>query len=157
MSKTILAPIARLIIFAHSSRFILIGPIRDLRAIRIVGLGILVIADDECDAAIQFADLVAIEQLSQAMPIARDQKCNWDLSSSKACQLNPEASARGVNACRNCNSSKSKSRSDHFDAHEKETQFRILVLVDVENIAAVRKQKFAIGAYRSVAIGGVQQ
>jgi hypothetical protein len=143
--------------FAHSSRFILIGPIRDLRAIRIVGLGILVIADDECDAAIQFADLVAIEQLSQAMPIARDEGATGSFAFLRiACQLSPVVSAGGVNVCRNCNLSRLVAERP-IDAHEKETQFRILVLVDVQNIAAVRKQKFAIVAYQSVAIGGVQQ
>lgn len=47
--------------------------------------GILVIADDECDAAVQLAGLVPIEQVNQAMVITRDQKCNWDLSPSKDC------------------------------------------------------------------------
>jgi hypothetical protein len=75
-----------------AARFILIGLIWHLRAIRIVGLGILVIADDECDAAIQFADLVAIEQLSQAMLITRDEGATGSFAFLRiACQLSPES------------------------------------------------------------------
>ena len=44
-----------------------------------------------------------------------------------------------------------------IDPHEEEAQLCVLVLVGVQNIAAVREQKIRDGGYQSLAIGGVQQ
>jgi hypothetical protein len=117
-----------------------------------------VIADDECDAAVQLAGLVPIEQVNQAMVIARDQKCNWDLSPSKD-RLPVESGCLGQRRKRlpKLQFIQIEIAQRPFDAHKEEAQFRILVLVGVQNIAAVRKQKIRDSGYQSLAIGGVQQ
>ena len=131
-----------------TARFILVGPIRDLRATRVVRARRYrrpsQIPRSCCRVRCWNSARGPGGDRAGRPRNADNERAEVQLGSfafpKVACQLSPEASARGVNACRNCNSSKWKSRSDQTDAHEEETS-SASVPVGVLNIAAVRNRK----------------
>jgi hypothetical protein len=115
---------------------------------------ILVVADDQGDAAVQLANLVPIEQVDETMLIVRDQQRYRDLSlSENDLPVDLQPFRQWGELLPELQFIKIEIAQRPFDTHEEEAQLSILVLVGVKDISTVFEEEIGNGRDQSLAIG----